>query len=69
MPSNPNGPQPFPCGGEGQQPCPPQPAIAYSPDPKATPADRPDELAYSYNEMLAHGQASYEKGLRDGRGK
>lgn len=26
MPSNPQGPQPFPCGGPGQQPCPGQPA-------------------------------------------
>jgi hypothetical protein len=61
MPSNPQGPQPFPCGGEGQQPCPPQPAI------------RTDETGmveyppYTHRDMLAHGHASYEKGRKDAR--
>lgn len=47
-------PQPpiFPCGGTNQPPCPPQPATG---------------TLFSVAEMQAHGQACYERGLRDAR--
>lgn len=54
---------PFPCGN-GLHPCPPEPAIAWSPDPKASPADSPDQAAYSYNEMKKHGAACAEWGKK-----
>lgn len=48
---------PFPCGN-GQHPCPPQPAIAAIGDANGD-ADTP---LYSYNEMLAHGAACAQWG-------
>ena len=54
-PPPPEYPPPFPCGGVGQPACPPQPAI------------EKDAKAYSYNDMLAHGQACYEKGKKDAK--
>jgi hypothetical protein len=57
MPSNPNGPQPFPCGGEGQMPCPPQPADEAS--------QLGTGLAYSEDEMWAYGKRCYDKGVAD----
>jgi hypothetical protein len=59
MPSNPNPPgtpgNPFPCGGQGQQPCPPQPTTA---------ADWKTPF-YTHEDLLRHGKAAYEKGKAD----
>ena len=51
---------PFPCGGEGEPSCPPEPADK-TVDPKAD----PDFPCYSYNDMLKHGAVNYEKGKAD----
>ena len=45
-------PNPWPCGGQGQRPCPPQPAVATS---------------YTLAEVHAYGQACYQKGRTDER--
>jgi hypothetical protein len=59
MPSNPNGPQPFPCGGEGQMPCPPQPASAQAMSTAG------GSYLYTYDEMWTYGKACYDKGRAD----
>jgi len=51
-PGNPHG-----CGGVGQPPCPPQPALTGAP-----PLEDPNTPLYSYAEMLAHSWVSFEAG-------
>jgi hypothetical protein len=43
-------PNPFPCGGAGQRPCPPTPATAGQ---------------FTPEEVNAYGEQCYQKGLRD----
>ena len=47
-------PNPFPCGGPNMPACPPVPAAG---------------TAYTLDEMKAYGQACYDKGRSDERGK
>jgi hypothetical protein len=52
--------RPFPCGGSNEPACPPQPGIL--PGKVLLDWDLP---VYTRNEMAAHGQACYQKGLAD----
>jgi hypothetical protein len=49
-------PNPFPCGGAGQRPCPPTNALS-----TATPKG-----FYTVEDMHAYGEECYKKGLDDG---
>lgn len=46
-------PDPFPCGGQGQPACPPQPAVTSDPP------------SYTLDDMKAHGWVCYRKGIAD----
>jgi hypothetical protein len=48
-------PNPFPCGGIGQKPCPPEPAVILL----------GEKFAYTKTEMHAYGDACYLKGRQD----
>ena len=68
-PPGPNPPYPFPCGGVGEQPCPPEPAIPLYAREEAI-MDKPTTIwqgagAYSREQMLAYGRACYDKGVAD----
>lgn len=47
-------PNPFPCGGRGQRPCPPTPAAVTN-----------DPLQYTLADMHAYGEECFQKGMRD----
>ncbi len=56
--SNPNGPQLFPCGGGGQQPCPPEPALT-----GAKPQGDPNTPLYTHAEHMAYGKQCFDAGI------
>ena len=47
-------PDPFPCGGRGQKPCPPQPAAVTT-----------EPVQYTLTDMHEYGQLCYTKGRVD----
>ncbi len=50
------GPNPFPCGGVGQRPCPPTSAVAVN-----------GEELYTAKQIHQYGADCYQKGLKDQR--
>jgi hypothetical protein len=67
MPSNPNGPQLFPCGGENEPPCPGQPTVDAAVKAIMATDDAVEIYYIVRNAMGEHGNACYDKGRADAK--